>query len=528
VNEGADASQLPAPSRAWWFAAGGVVVLVAAVQLRRAQGLTFFFDEWDMILRDRIGVGAVFRPHNGHLVAVPNLAYRFLFSTLGITSYAPYVVLGVVFHLAVVSLVITWGWRHRSPVVGVSAGLVVGLIGAGWENLLWPYQVALTGSLAFGLGGWLLLEQRRRWADIAAAVVLTLALASSGVGIGMLVGSAALVAARRRWRQLWAPAVAAALYAVWYLVKGESQGSPSNLRVAGGFVLEMGSAAVAGLADRPLLLGALIGGGLIVLAVRRVWTDGIEVSAALLAPIAALAVQWLLTAYSRGELGEPSASRYVYVSGVLVVVAVTGLLPTALPRWAQVALPVGAALCVLGGWQIYREQAQVFRARSELVRTELAALEESRDLVGDDYRPDAARAPQITAGLYLQAVDELGSPAMPLDRVPEASATARTEADRVTLEIAGTRLTDGTVPAGAICTTFVGTADIPSADAVIVSGAAPVEVYGRRFSAPDGAGAPVGTVIPGTVAAVDLPDASPPWQLRLLSASPASWCGTAR
>ena len=87
----------------WPPIALAAVALVVLVWLGR--DMTFYHDEWALILKRDLSVDGILAPHNEHLSATLVVLYRVLLGTVGMGSYWPY--LGVTFalHLAVAGLV---------------------------------------------------------------------------------------------------------------------------------------------------------------------------------------------------------------------------------------------------------------------------------------------------------------------------------------------------------------------------------------------------------------------------------------
>lgn len=146
--------------------AGGLVFLL---YVNRAQW--FYGDDWDFL--DRRGVfGAhlgLFFPHNEHWSTLPILLYRGVFGLIGIRHYLPYAALGITFHLLAAHML--WRIMRRTGsnalvATGVAAVFVV--LGAGYENLLWAFQVTFIASLAFGLAHIWVIQVRP---DVKGAVV---------------------------------------------------------------------------------------------------------------------------------------------------------------------------------------------------------------------------------------------------------------------------------------------------------------------------------------------------------------------
>src|SRR5260370_15621984 len=71
--------------------------------------------------------------------------------------------------------------RRAGDLIGLAAGLLLLVLGAGWEDLLWAFQMAWLGSVACGLGALLVLQNPRRMA--LATGLLSASLAFSGIGV---------------------------------------------------------------------------------------------------------------------------------------------------------------------------------------------------------------------------------------------------------------------------------------------------------------------------------------------------------
>ncbi|HEV2761257.1 MAG TPA: hypothetical protein VGV86_16980, partial [Acidimicrobiales bacterium] len=121
----------------------------------------FFGDEWDF-LGHRGVVGAertIWAPHTDHWSTGPILIYRALYHRYGLLSYMPYVTVLLVLHVAVTHLL--WRLMVRAGVDGPLAtalSAVYVLLGAGYENLLWAFQIGFIGSVALGFAALLLVN----------------------------------------------------------------------------------------------------------------------------------------------------------------------------------------------------------------------------------------------------------------------------------------------------------------------------------------------------------------------------------
>ena len=407
-------------------------------------GRTFFFDEWNFVVeRWRFEPDTFLAPHNGHLSVVPASVFYAMFEVVGLDNYRVFRVLGLLVHVAVATSVLVYVRRRLGPLAGLGAGVAILLLGTGWQNILWPFQIGFMGSVLFFVLGLLLLERGSQRADVGVSACVALALGCSGVGVAAAGAVLVETLFTRPWRRWWIALAPLTLYAFWYLVYGESQADLGNLDVVSGYVSTSGSAALAGLYDLTLDwgrlgLGVLVGLAAAALLHRR------GVSPRVLALIAMLAAFWGLTALSRGQFGDPGASRYVYVGAVVIVLLVAELVPTRLSRTVAIG---GLFLGLLSAWatnDVMRAGAGGLRQEGEIIGAELAVLEAFGQDVGADYPIDSVHAPGLLAGEYLEAIDGIGSsPAFDVQDIGLLTAFARTGADRVLFEVAPPRVRSG-------------------------------------------------------------------------------------
>jgi hypothetical protein len=403
---------------------------------------TFFFDEWAFVFdRRHGGLLTVLEPHNGHLSLVPVAVFRLMFALFGLDHYRPYRVVGLLVHLLVATMVALYVRRRLGEVASVGAGVLVLLLGSGWQNIFWPFQIGYMGSVAGAIAAWLLLDRNDRRGDLGAAAALLLSVMCSGLGIAIVVGTAVRLAAERRWHcGLTTTAPVVAVYAMWYAFFGESQGSAENVPRVLRFVVDSAAFSTAGLWGRDSLwgrvaIGVLMGFALGLVVVRR------PLSPSIVAPAVAVVVNWTLTAYSRADEVTPDASRYVYVGAVFLILVVADLLASFAGRTVRWGFAGMALLGVLGNAWILDAGAGGLRVTTAVTRAELRAVEWSQTTV-NDYRPDVYRMPQVSASDYLDAVRDLGSPAASDTEVRVSDEVTREEVDRVSLELSGLRASD--------------------------------------------------------------------------------------
>jgi hypothetical protein len=297
----------------------------------------FWFDDWDFVqdrgvLHSRLGLWA---PHNDHWSTLPVLAYRGLLTAFGIRSYLPFLVLLVAVHLALAHVL----WRvslrvGASPLVGTVLVGVFVVLGAGWQNLGWAFQIGFVGSVLFG---WLWLWVTDHDAgfgrrDIAGWAAGLAALMCSGIGVPMLMVVAIAVRLRRGVRQAAAAiSVPAVVFLAWYEMYGKlaRRSAPINtstLLQIGAYTwngIENAFSSTIGFTGAGAVLAAALLYGLLrrPLAVRP--NDAIARAAAV-----GIVLGYAFIGIGRTGLGvgQSDRTRYVYIAIALVLPAAAMLL----------------------------------------------------------------------------------------------------------------------------------------------------------------------------------------------------------
>jgi hypothetical protein len=428
--------------RAGWSVHPATVALIAlmvasgALLLYAGRHLTFFYDEWVFVFTRRgASVDSYLDPHNGHLVLFPVIVYKILFSLFGLRHYTPYRIVGVALHLLCGGLLYVLVRRRLGHWLALVAAALLLFMGTAWQDLLWPFQMSYLASAATGLGALALLERQDARGDAGASVLLIWSLASSGVGVPFLVACAvALIAQRSGFKRLWIVAVPAVLYALWYLgwASGEQITSDAILGTPQ-YVSDAAAGTVSGIAGLdagwgPPLTVALA--ATVAVAWRR--RHGAALTPMLLAAAGGALTFWILAALTRSDSPDPTASRYLYV-GALFIVLVAAELAVG-TRLSKAGLALTAALvlaAVIGNLGALRAGERGLREGDDSVRSSLAALEVAAPVVSPAFTPQPVDAPQITAGPYLAAVRELGSPALSLTELERAPESTRESADQV-------------------------------------------------------------------------------------------------
>jgi hypothetical protein len=320
-----------ARSERWSAAVFGVALAVALpLILWFGRDHWFFLDDWWVLTRDGLTSPGYFDGHNGHWITLLRLDYRLNFELWGLHSYLPYQVPVVLAHLAAAVLV-----RQVTRRLGVrgwiatTAALAFLFFGSGRENMVYGFQLSLTGSVVCGLALLLLAEgprsvTRRDWLALGVGVA---GLMTSGVFPALLVGFGVTTLLRRGVRVTAFYAVPlGAIYLAWHTRYGQEDAAALELtREAVRFFGRMFWATFDGLAQGGVgaLLIVIAGLGLAA-AIRSAPRPHAWVGAAL--PIS-LAASWLafasLTALSRANnpitAQSHDSGRYLYVGAALLL-----------------------------------------------------------------------------------------------------------------------------------------------------------------------------------------------------------------
>jgi hypothetical protein len=312
------------------------------------------------------------------------------------------------------------------------------LLAQAWQALLWPGPgVQLTLPVIALLWILRLRDRASRWREVGTAALLTMALASSGLGVAVTAGIVVEnLLARERLRQWWSVAVPSALYAAWFVAMRGSLRPPANLRAIPGAnpAGDVGTLGFQGHNVRGVpanivkaaraATGALFGiapgrYGIVALLVLAVLVTAILARRPPLDRAASFAtvgiVYWATIALTRGQLGQlesVGSSRYLYAGALVVLLLLVEVF--AHPRGGRWAVAVALVLAAL----VLRQDAIVlhqYRRAGERafpkVHAHQAQVERGRGTISPRTPVDNQFMPGVLAGPYLAAVHDLGSPA---------------------------------------------------------------------------------------------------------------------
>ena len=408
------AADVRVPRARLFVIAAAVDVCAAILWLSRT--FNFYFDEWTFILPSDAGWTVYLQPHNEHPAMALREIYAVLLATVGMRSYLPYMAVLLVLHATSVVLLFELVRRRAGDVIAIAAALLLLVLGAGWENLLWAFQIGFVGSVAFGLGALLVMGATtpRMW---LAALLLFGSLLFSGIGLFFLIAAAGwlgLTPGRRR-ELAWLAPVAIVLVA-WYLAYGRSGATGSltgNLQALPLYVVWGLSASVGGLIGQGVYGPAVLVLALVAIAFtwRRHQPDGFAIGIAI-----ALVAFYAVIGISRAQIGyqQSGAGRYVYEGAIfwlLLLADAARRLPwrgTWRPALiACVFLACFSSSVLLYSWALAKT-AQMAREAADL---QALAAERRDPCLNPNGAVDSLVLPQISSpAVYYRAVDRYGDP----------------------------------------------------------------------------------------------------------------------
>jgi hypothetical protein len=400
-----------------------MAVAAAAGILWLARAYTFYFDEWDFIQSAPAWSWvSYFQPHNEHPSMVFKLIYAALLNTVGLRAYWPYMLVLLALHGTSAALLFELVRRRAGDLVGLACAAMLLVLGAGWEDLLWAFQIGFVGSVACGLGMLLALQGPSTPRRLAVAVLLltaSLMFSSIGLFFGVAAATVLVLSPARRREVVWFLPVAIAL-AAWYVAFGRSgtstvpPPSASNVFVLPAYVAWGLAGAVGGtvgVTGLPALAVLVVGAAAVGFAWWRDRPDALAFGAA-----AGLIAFYVVTGLNRAQIGydQSASGRYVYIGAVFWLI----LLADAARRlpWRGTWRPALAACLFLACFNSGVLLWAYGTAKTELMQREVADLQalaaERTDTCLDPAGfADRLVMPQVNRPApYYRAVDRYGDP----------------------------------------------------------------------------------------------------------------------
>jgi hypothetical protein len=524
------------------------VAVSGALLIALGSRLILYGDEWNVVLgRTATSAGAFLDPYNGHLVVGLVAIYKLLLAGFGMSSPLPFHVASTLIYLTAAVLLFAYARRRVGDWLALLGTTVILFFGAAAVDLLSPFQMFFSGSIAAGLGAFLALDRGDRRGDALACALLVVAISFSEVGVAFSIGVLVRLALARQplAPRLYVAFVPLILYAIWWLGWGHTASSDVSFHTVATtpvYVLDAASTGVGALLGitssgdqrpapvgqdwAPILLVAAVG-----LALWRVRRMG-SVPAGVWPVLAAALVFWTLAGINESDLRPPNSGRYLYPSGVFILLIGTELLQgIRLGARTIFTAVVVAAIALAANLVFLSDSYRLFwKPGGEVSRANLRALEIAGPLNSAYELP--LGFVDINTASYLSAVDAWGSPAYTESELASASESSRAEADKALGEILGLRLQPGG-SAGAPCATVRASASgatvielSPGRVTLRASPSTEAKVRLGRFS--DQLPFEAGTLKPGSRASLAIPaDRSARlWRLGLRGGGPVEACGS--
>ncbi len=325
----------------WPPLALAAIALVVLVRLGR--DMTFYHDEWALILKRDLSIDGIFAPHNEHLSATIVILYRVLLGTVGMGSYWPYLGVTYALHLAVAGLV--YGIVRAESPTGASgwalgAMAIMLFLGAGGDDILWAFQSATIGAVAAGIGAVVVAPRRPG----LASGLLTIALATSGASLAFLVGTGVRLLLTRPRAVAWL-LLPSGLYLAWYVTYGAAGVAALRSPSLDG-VPEYVATGLAATAAGVLGSSAPIVGAVAIVLLLAGWLARRPVPSVVVALLAAGVAFYVIAGTVRAELGpeQAAASRYLYIVAPAFLVG-GAIVLSRLPR--RIGVGIGAVVLVV-------------------------------------------------------------------------------------------------------------------------------------------------------------------------------------
>ena len=522
-----------------WAPVACLVVLMgitAAVLMHAGRGTIFNFDDWIFVMtREGWRPGDLLLPHNEHLSLVPVLIYKVLFETVGLDNYWVFRLVLTVMTLGCGGLLFMYARPRIGPWLAVAVTAPVMLMGPGYWDLLWPFQIGYLGSLLAGLGGLLAIDRGTRRGEILACFLLATALGSSSVGIPIVAAAAIEVLLRDDRRQRWFVfGIPVLLYGAWYLKYGKTHTQWSAVRNVPSWILDGSPHAAGAAVGFPPDWGRLLAAALAVAVIAELGRAAVAINPRLVALVAMPILFWAAAAVSRsGTPVTPYESRYLFPLGLFcVLIAVELAMRWPAPTRMAFILAAILAAGALNNSNALRDGGSSLRSLSDTLRIGLTAMEIAGPQVGPEAEPDPGQ--YIPASLYFQSTRHYGStPAWTIPQMLRKGIAVRNSVDAAEARLLA--LQAAPPPAGTKATAChrvpeseKDTGGPVGAGVLIRAGTAPVEIRLIRFGSSLAKDAQT-TVGPGKSGLLKVPrdNAPQPWRFATRSSADFEVCDAA-
>ncbi len=510
------------------FGTGLAALLLFAAWCGR--GVWFFIDEWSVVTRYHDGHWL--QPFNGHLSLVPIAIYRTLLSTVGY-DFVWFRLVALACYGAAAVAVYLFARTRVHPMLAAVAGLAVAWSSQARLMIMFPLLLNFAVPMAAVVVIWMLLDRDTMATDVAASLLMGVALASSAVGLlaPIAVGADLLFrreARIRRWLLFLPPA---ALWLAWYVGYGAGHtGAGGSVSKILSFGWREFYATFVGLAGGWEPGGIVLLAGTIALvgfAVFRWRTFDRRALAITLTLFGFL----FLTAAGRSNAGEKfhvppiaaDSDRYLWVNAILLICLAAHVLRG---RRVPVVAIVAAAALTIGNGAVLADRLYHYRDTAVSNARDLRSYLVAVDAVGekvDRSRPMPMGFIPVSTAAYLGLEHHFGSPVTGISLDSLGGEDSRIGADGWMVRDLGIHVRAGDVPSSDCVA-------VPAADTegaavrgqariVIRATDQPVTVTVRRLARMFD-GPPIGDVPVGGTGVVDIPvdHSALPWHLHVVGA----------
>jgi hypothetical protein len=270
---------------------------------------------------------------------------------------------------------------------------------------MWPFQIGTVGSVSAGL--WAIHEiSKPKPSSKKISILVAISLMCAGGGVAVFVTVFFFAGLRRNVSLIVRLTIVGSLYALWYLKYGVSQSQQGNIEKTPQFVVDsaMGAAGAIGAKGPDFARWYFL---ILVLFVVSALLRKQSIFVSLVA-LMTIFVTWCMTGISRAHLGEPNASRYLYVGAVFLLTAMVTVVPPILVGRLSLVVCLFVPFLALPNLKVLRAGTGGLQDVSLHLRSSLTGLEMIDGDLLSGQPVDGARAPQITPLQYLAVAKKHG------------------------------------------------------------------------------------------------------------------------
>lgn len=189
------------------------------------RGLSFTPDEYTLLgLIARSDLGDMLSPYVGHLTVVSQLIYLFILETFKSSSYLPFQILLAISKVFLAAMVFIYARRRTTDINAILIAAVILFFAADYLHAVFGNGIIILLSLGFGVAA---LNFWDRKLDIAASIMLVLAIGSYTTGVPFAIGIAVLALIYRR-KSTWVAGAPLFLYLIWRMTIASSTGQEED------------------------------------------------------------------------------------------------------------------------------------------------------------------------------------------------------------------------------------------------------------------------------------------------------------